>query len=130
MSENKPNYFRGIRTEAAAKKRWLELCKKHHPDQNPDGDWVLMGAINQEYKSILNGFFWQQHIQETQPKKKPAPKPERKKKKNQSEKLEPVALSTDGHNRELVADIVDTSVSVVSQMAALTGRILKRRFSR
>jgi len=48
-------FFRGVRSEAALKKRYKELIKIFHPD-NMDGDTLTIQEINREYDQLKQAF--------------------------------------------------------------------------
>jgi hypothetical protein len=48
-------YFEGCFTEDDIKRRWRDLCKKHHPDLG--GDLRTMQEVNAEYETSLRDMY-------------------------------------------------------------------------
>ncbi len=68
---NEAYWFKGVRTPEKAKKRWHELCKKHHPDTG--GDPAVMQQITAEYQSLVTAFAWKEEWQQDTPPRKSKP---------------------------------------------------------
>lgn len=119
-------WFKGIKTEVAAKQRWQKLYKTHHPDL-PTGDAVKMQEINSEYQSLISAFVWQKEwVQpKTIKKVKKTPTPAQA----QATHVPEQAIVTPPsrlHNEDVEA-LVDAGVEIGKKLLHLGARFIKRR---
>lgn len=72
----KLKYFKKIKTEAQAHKRFRDLSKKFHPDTNSGADPEIFKEISEEYSEIVIYFrvLKKQEIPEGKPAEKSKPK--------------------------------------------------------
>lgn len=47
------NYFENCKTAEEIKKQYWKLCRKFHPDMNPDSDTETMAEINNQYEKAM-----------------------------------------------------------------------------
>ena len=104
------SYFKGIKTQAGATKRWRALCKKHHPDVG--GDPQVMAKINAEYRETL--------IRLRTP---PAPEPVICEPYVPQERPEPFEPPSAPPLRDLLSE--DEKSEVVSSLADTASRVVK-----
>lgn len=121
-------WFKGIETEDAAKKRWQQLYKKHHPDL-PTGDAVKMQEINAEYQSLISAFVWKKEWGQPQKAKK-----KKTVKKPAPPTAEPELVVETAPKSWLQQDdvdaIVDTGIEIGEKLLRLGAVFIKRRAGR